>query len=108
MFKTKTELSFIDDQLTSAIRRNILTLLIESGFQIAPDALQYLLELESPLDIVENIILVKNPANSPSVLSKDYIESLSEGRDTFSPPPEPAREDQDEQPEQLPESEPEP
>ena len=81
--------------------------LIESGFQITPDALQYLLDQKSPLETVESKILVKNPTDSPSVLSKEYIESLVEGRELISQPIEPPPIVQDEPPESLPDSEPE-
>ncbi len=93
--------------MTSSIRRNILARLIESGFQITPDALQYLLDQKSPLETVESKILVKNPTDSPSVLSKEYIESLVEGRELISQPIEPPPIVQDEPPESLPDSEPE-
>jgi len=92
--------------LTSTIRRNILALLIESGFQITPDALEFILGLESPLETIESVILVKNPAESPSILSKEYIESLIKGRDTFSQPIEPPTEVPDEHPEPLSTSDP--
>jgi DNA polymerase II small subunit len=91
--------------LTSSTRRSILARLIESGFQITPDALQYLLDLDSPLETVESVILVKNPTDSPSVLSKEYIESLIEGRELVSQPIEPPPIVQDEPPEPLPDSE---
>jgi len=68
--------------LTTSIRRNILALLIESGFQITPDALQYILDLESPLKTVESVLLAKKPDESPSVLSKEYIEALIKGHET--------------------------
>jgi len=48
-----------------------LALLIESGFQITPDALQYILDLESPLKTVESVLLANKPDESPSVLSKE-------------------------------------
>ena len=80
MFKTRALLSFIDDQLTSSTRRTILARLIESGFQITPDALQYILDLDFPIETVETTILAKDPSESPSVLSKEYVESLVEGR----------------------------
>jgi len=88
------------------MRRNILALLKESGFQITPDALEFILNLEFPLETVESVILVKNPAESPSILSKEYIESLIKGRDTFSQPVEPLTEVHDEHPEPLSTSEP--
>ncbi len=92
--------------MTSSIRRNILALLIKSGFQITPDALQYILDLESPLETVETFLLVKNPDESPSVLSKEYIESLIKGHDSFTQPIEPQIEIHDKHPEPLSDSEP--
>jgi len=92
--------------LTSATRRNILALLIEAGFQITPDALEFILNLEFPLKTVESTILVKNPADSPSILSKEYIESLVNGSDTFSQPVEHPIEVIDEHPEPQVTSEP--
>ncbi len=65
------------------MRRTILARLIESGFQITPDALQYLLTLEAPLETVESVILVKSPTDSTSILSKEVVESLIEGRDVI-------------------------
>jgi DNA polymerase II small subunit len=72
--------------LTSSTRRIILARLIESGFQITPDALQYVLGLKSPLEIIESKVLINNPNESPSVLSKEYIESLVEGREIGTEP----------------------
>ena len=66
------------------MRRSILTRLIESGFQITPDALQYILDLESPLQTIESVILVKDPNETPSILSKEYVESLIEGHKVVS------------------------
>lgn len=63
------------------------------------------MNLEFPLETVESVILIKNPTESPSVLSKEYIESLIDGRDTFSNPIEPLTEVHDEHPE-PPDSEP--
>ena len=41
------------------------------------------------MELVETVILVKDPSESPSILSKEYIESLIEGRETSSDPIEP-------------------
>ncbi|MGY5871983.1 MAG: metallophosphoesterase [Candidatus Thorarchaeota archaeon] len=83
-----------------------MALLIKSGFQITPDALQYILDLDSPMETVESVILVKNPVDSPSVLSKEFIESLIKGQDTFvqsiEPPPEIVKEPQEPVPEPEP------
>ena len=91
--------------MTSSTRRIILARLIESGFQITPDALQYVLDLESPLETIESMILVKNPNESSSVLSKEYIESLVEGREIDTKPSEFPIEPPDEPPAPLPEPE---
>lgn len=93
--------------MTSSIRRNILARLIESGFQITPDALEYLLDQESPLETVESKILVRNPAESPSILSREYIESLIEGHESVPQSIEPPPVIHDEPPESLPDAEPE-
>lgn len=55
---------------------------------------------------VESVLLVKNPDDSPSVLSKEYIEGLIKGHDTFSQPIEQPAEIPDEQSEPLSDSEP--
>ncbi|TFG33388.1 hypothetical protein EU528_00115 [Candidatus Thorarchaeota archaeon] len=81
--------------------------LIESGFQITPDALEYLLDQESPLETVESKILIRNPAESPSILSKEYIESLVEGHEPVQESIEPLLVISDELPESFPEAEPE-
>ena len=93
--------------MTSSIRRNILSRLIESGFQITPDALEYLLDQEFPMETVESKILVKNPAESPSVLSKEYIESLIEGQEAIPQLTELLPVVHDEDPEPLQDAEPE-
>ncbi|MGY5881286.1 MAG: metallophosphoesterase [Candidatus Thorarchaeota archaeon] len=93
--------------MTSSTRRNILARLIESGFQITPDALQYLLDQKSPMETVESKILVKNPSESPSVLSKEYIESLIEGQEAVPQFIEPPPVVYDEPPDAIPDSEPE-
>jgi DNA polymerase II small subunit len=68
--------------LTSKVRRNILAILIESGFQVTPDALDYILDLDSPVETVKSVIMAKLSDDSPSVLSRDYIESLLEEKRT--------------------------
>ena len=81
--------------------------LIESGFQITPDALEYLLDQKFPMKTVESKILVKNPAESPSILSKEYIESLIEGYKVVPQSIEPPSLTQDEPPEPFSEVKPE-
>ncbi|MCK4739981.1 MAG: hypothetical protein KAT22_00415, partial [Candidatus Thorarchaeota archaeon] len=66
--------------MTSTLRRNILKLFIKSGLQIAPDALDYILGLENPLEETETIIHQSNTSVAPSVFSRDYIEGLLSAR----------------------------
>ena len=63
------------------MRRNILAILIKSGFQITPDALDYILDLETPLQTVELVISSKRESESQPILSREYIKALIE----FSP-----------------------
>ena len=50
--------------------------LISSGFQISPDALEYVLSLESPPQVVDSIIVACRETSCPSVLSREFIEHL--------------------------------
>jgi DNA polymerase II small subunit len=68
--------------LTSSIRRNVLKLLIESGLQVAPEALEYILLLETPIETIKSILIPNAGIKHPPVLSRPYIESLIEGQDT--------------------------
>lgn len=61
--------------MTSETRRNLLALLVKSGLQVSPDALDYLENLEAPLKAVK-IVLDSDTRMHPPVLSKEYIESL--------------------------------
>jgi DNA polymerase II small subunit len=65
--------------LTSTTSRKVLEHLLKYGFQITPDALDYILDFDNPVQIVESVILSKVPISSSSVLTKDYVESLIEG-----------------------------
>jgi len=66
--------------LTSSIRRNVLKLLIESGLQVAPEALDYILHLATPIETVKSIIFADETIKHPPVLSRFYVESLIEGQ----------------------------
>lgn len=74
--------------MTASVRHNILARIIQSGLQITPDALDYILTLESPIEKVESVIITRATIDTPSVLSKDYIISLLENS---SPPLEAAK-----------------
>jgi DNA polymerase II small subunit len=54
--------------------------LIKAGFQIAPDSLDFLINLESPVEIVNALVLENSPSDCPSVLSRDFLESWIEER----------------------------
>jgi DNA polymerase II small subunit len=66
--------------LTSKTSRKVLAILIKSGFQITPDALDHILSFDNPVEIVESIISSKAPIDSSSVLTREYVESLIEGK----------------------------
>ncbi|MHA1902975.1 MAG: DNA-directed DNA polymerase II small subunit [Candidatus Thorarchaeota archaeon] len=65
--------------MTSVDRRTILKRIIESGFQIAPDALEYILGLEYPLETVESLVTEPIQPDRPSVLSIKHIEDILRG-----------------------------
>lgn len=68
--------------LTQVDRRNMLKKLISSGLQISPDALDYVLSLESPNQVVDSIIIACRETSCPSVLSRDFIEHLLNDKST--------------------------
>ncbi|MFW9796515.1 MAG: DNA-directed DNA polymerase II small subunit [Candidatus Thorarchaeota archaeon] len=80
MLKQGTCITLVGGTVTSSIRRSILKLLIESGLQVAPEALEYILLLDTPLETVKSVLITKSIENHPSVLSRPYVESLIEGR----------------------------
>lgn len=65
--------------LTQAERRNLLERLVQSGLQISPDALDYVLSLEAPSLAVDSIITGRTKTAYPSVLSRIFIEKLLSG-----------------------------
>ncbi len=67
------------DLLTSSTRRNLLKLLIESGFQVAPEALEYILHLDAPIETIKSILITNEVGKHPAVLSRHYVKSLIEG-----------------------------
>jgi DNA polymerase II small subunit len=71
----------LGDSLTSALRRNVLERLIKAGFQITPDSLDFLIGLESPIEIVNALVLENSPTNCPPVLSREFLESWIEKRE---------------------------
>ncbi len=80
MFKTEIHHFTIGGYLISTERHSVLAILIKSGFQITPDALDYILTLRAPVQIVESIISTKVQSESPSVLTKDLVQSIVEGQ----------------------------
>ena len=65
--------------MTSTLRRDLLRRLIESGYQISPDALDYILRLDSPQRAIEAIISTNNVSDTPKVLSKEFVEGVITG-----------------------------
>ncbi|MFX1417182.1 MAG: hypothetical protein ACFFC0_10245, partial [Promethearchaeota archaeon] len=59
--------------MTQADRRALLKRLIKSGIQISPDALDFLLGLDSPMSVVDSLVGQRKASTHPSVLSREYI-----------------------------------
>ena len=74
--------------MTASIRRNVLKLLIESGLQVTPEALEYILQLDTPIETVKSVIISDTDVNHPPVLSGPYVESLIEGQNSDTVPEE--------------------
>jgi DNA polymerase II small subunit len=61
--------------LTSVLKRSILKRLVTAGFQIAPESLDFLMGLESPIEIVNTLVLENSPSECPPVLSREFLEN---------------------------------
>ncbi|MHA2377962.1 MAG: metallophosphoesterase [Candidatus Thorarchaeota archaeon] len=59
--------------MTQADRRAILKKLIKSGLQISPDALDFILGLDTPMSVVDSLVGQHNASTRPAVLSREYI-----------------------------------
>jgi DNA polymerase II small subunit len=55
-------------------------MLIESGLQVAPEALEYILHLDTPVETVKSVLIAGTVGKHPPVLSRHYVESLIEGQ----------------------------
>ncbi len=77
--KREARITSSGDPLTSTVRRDVLRLLIESGLQITPAALDYIVDQESPIDTVKSVLLAETPEDHPLILSREYIESIIKG-----------------------------
>ncbi|MFW9909742.1 MAG: DNA-directed DNA polymerase II small subunit [Candidatus Thorarchaeota archaeon] len=64
--------------MTATTRQLLLKKIITSGYQISPDALDYILELESPEDLVEVILSENDSSKFPPVLSREFLIKLME------------------------------
>ncbi|MHA1906706.1 MAG: metallophosphoesterase, partial [Candidatus Thorarchaeota archaeon] len=62
--------------MTAVLRRNLLKKIVTSGYQISPDALDYIVGLESPDEIVEVIVTKRDSSEFPTVLSRGFLASL--------------------------------
>jgi DNA polymerase II small subunit len=60
-------------------------MLIESGLQVAPEALEYILHLDSPIETVKSILIDEASGKHPPVLSRSYVESLIKGQSSEIP-----------------------
>jgi len=68
----------IGDSLTSTNRRSVLKKIIISGYQISPDAIDYIMGLQSPLQIVDSIIAKCTADGNLSFISQELVKNLVE------------------------------
>lgn len=62
--------------MTSAVRRNLLERLIKSGLQVTPDALEFIMNQESPKQVVESLISEWGLPRAGGVLiSREHVQS---------------------------------
>jgi len=47
---------------------------------VAPEALEYILDLDTPLETVKSVLIADKTGKHPSVLSRPYVESLIKGQ----------------------------
>lgn len=80
ILKTESSFTSIDVSVTSTARRMVLKRFIKMGIQIAPDALDYIMALDSPSEAVDTLMEQTYPSSRPSVVSREYIESVLENR----------------------------
>jgi DNA polymerase II small subunit len=83
-FKIERQVPPMRCPLTQVDRRSMIKKLISSGLQISPDALDYVLSLESPNQVVDSIIIGCRETSCPSVLSREFIEHLLSDKGTES------------------------
>jgi len=62
--------------LTATLRRNLLRKIVSSGYQISPDALEYIIGLDAPEKIIDFIVAKGKDSELPTVLSQVYLASL--------------------------------
>ena len=55
---------------------------------MAPEALEYILHLDTPIETVKSVIISDATTKHPSVLSRPYVESLIEGQSSDTVPEE--------------------
>ena len=67
--------------MTSKLKRNVLERLVKAGFQITPESLEFLTSLESPIEMVNALVLENAPSDCPPVLSREFLESWIEERE---------------------------
>jgi len=61
-----------------AVRRRLLKKIISEGHQIAPDAFEYLTNLNSPLEVAESLLLDNPSSEIPLVITRSFLRSWIE------------------------------
>ncbi len=71
----------VGGKVTSSVRRAILQRLIRSGFQVTPDALEYIMNQESPAQVVESLVSKWGSEENVGVLiSLEQVQSCIVGQ----------------------------
>lgn len=67
--------------MTETIRKSLLRKLVSSGYQVSPDALDYITSLDTPYEVVEMILEGGLGLDVPSVISRDFVASFLDTTD---------------------------
>jgi DNA polymerase II small subunit len=75
--KNQQALVVCGDLVTSTERRSVLRRVLDSGHQITPDALEYIMNLDSPLVYIEQLMSGGMGLELPPVLSHDFLSGIT-------------------------------
>lgn len=64
--------------MTQTVRRNLLRKLVSSGYQVSPDALEYITSLDSPEEVVQSIIDEGSLSHLKPIISREFLMTVLE------------------------------